>query len=121
MCNEPPKVDIATLSADSVLLASDSVKRERLKYSYCVLLGRILCKIPAFQHLKKLLPDHLPHEYTRKMSAPSKVFPLPIMFKNEAKHEDCLAIMDGYESQLVDLYTEAFGNSILAYQIIINY
>lgn len=55
------------------------------------------------------------------MSAPSKVFPLPIMFKNEAKHEDCLAIMDGYESQLGDLYTEAFGNSILAYQIIINY
>jgi hypothetical protein len=44
------------------------------------------------------------------MSPVSKVYPLPIIFKNEAKHEDCLAIMDEYESQLVDIYTKAFRN-----------
>lgn len=109
ICNDPPKVDIGNLSAENVLLSPDSAKREKLKYSYCVLLARILCTIPAFQRLRKLLPDHIPHEYTRKMSAASKVYPLPIMFKNKAKHSDCLAIMDGYESQLVDLYTKAFG------------
>ena len=97
ICNDPPKVDIGNLSAENVLLSPDSVKRERLKYSYCVLLARILCTFPAFQHLRKLLPDHIPHEYTRKMSAAPKVYPLPIMFKNEAKHDEWLAITDGYE------------------------
>jgi hypothetical protein len=36
-------------------------------------------------------------------------FPLPIQFKNEAKHEDCLSIMDKYEEQLVNLFKDAFG------------
>lgn len=111
MNNDNPKVDIRTLSAKSVLLASDSPQCGRLKYSYCVLLVRILCTFPAFEHLKRLIPDHIPHEYTEKMSKASKLYPLPVMFKNEAKHEDCLAIMDGYEDQLVEMYTKAFGKN----------
>ena len=91
ICNDPAKVDTGNLSAANVLLSPDSAKRERLRYSYCMLLARILCTIPAFQTLRKLLPDHIPHEYARNMSAASKVCPLPIVFTNEAKHEDGLA------------------------------
>lgn len=110
MCNDVPKVDTKTLTADKVLLAESCPQRNRLIYAYQILLGRTLCKIPAFGQFRNLFPDHIPHEYSRKMSAVSKVFPLPVMFKNEAKHEDCLAIMGMYESELVQLYTKAFGN-----------
>ncbi|KAL5013819.1 hypothetical protein ScPMuIL_008089 [Solemya velum] len=44
------------------------------------------------------------------MSERSIVLPLPIQFKNEAKHEDCLSIMDSYEDQLTKIYIAAFGN-----------
>ena len=47
------------------------------------------------------------------MSKPSKVFPLPIMLKNEAKYEECIDILDGYEDQLINLFTKAHGKYLL--------
>lgn len=111
MSNTKPNVEANKLTADDVLLTSGSLKQERLAYAYSVLLARILCKLPAFQSYKKLIPEHLPHEYSKKMEAKSLVYPLPIQFRNEAKHEDCLCIMDTYEDQLIKMFTEAFGKS----------
>ncbi|KAK3083965.1 hypothetical protein FSP39_006061 [Pinctada imbricata] len=51
----------------------------------------------------------MPHAYQREMSTPSKIFQLPIMFCNEAKYEECLNIMDNYETILEDVYTKAHG------------
>lgn len=109
MSNTKPNVEANKLTADDVLLTSGSLKQERLAYAYSVLLARILCKLPAFQSYKKLIPEHLPHEYSKKMEAKSLVYPLPIKFRNEAKHEDCLCIRDTYEDQLIKMFTEAFG------------
>lgn len=111
MSNTKPNVEANKLTADDVLLTSGSLKQEILAYAYSVLLARILCKLPAFQSYKKLIPEHLPHEYSKKMEAKSLVYPLPIQFRNEAKHEDCLCIMDTYEDQLIKMFTEAFGNT----------
>ena len=60
--------------------------------------------LPAFSPYSALS-----HEFSQKMSSKSYVFPLPIMMKNESKHEDCMAIMDSYEEQLISLYGQAFG------------
>ena len=68
--------------------------------------------MPAFQWLKKILPNHIAHQYEEEMAKKSKVFGLPIQFKNEAKYEDCVDIMDNYIEQLTSLHTEAFGTLI---------
>ena len=43
------------------------------------------------------------------MSKKQKVFSLPIIFKNESRSEDCLDIMDSYEEQLTDIFSQAYG------------
>ena len=43
------------------------------------------------------------------MSQQSEVFQLPIQMKNEAKHEDCVDILDGYEDILTGIFDKAFG------------
>ena len=50
-----------------------------------------------------------PHDFSEIMSKKSITATLPIMDANEAKHEDCLKIMDGYEKILTDLFIEAHG------------
>ena len=43
------------------------------------------------------------------MSQKSQTAQLPIIDANESKHEDCLKIMDHYETVLTQLYNEAHG------------
>jgi hypothetical protein len=109
MSNEIPNTDTSRLSADDVLLKANDPERLKFMDVCCVLLCRILCQLPFFQKFGKVLPKHIPHEFSQKMAAPSKVMPMPIQFRNEAKHEDCLAIMDAYEDQITALYQTAFG------------
>lgn len=47
--------------------------------------------------------------YSEYMSKKQKVFSLPIIFKNESRSEDCLDIMDSYEEQLTDIFSQAYG------------
>ena len=51
-------------------------------------MGRIFLeffKQPQFAAVKKLVPQHILHRYTKEMSSKSEVFPLPIQFKDEKK------------------------------------
>ena len=82
--------------------------------SYAILVGRIIASLPSFTWLKKVLPKHIPHEHQDVMAQKSKVFAMPIQFKNEAKHEDCVDIMDNYTEYLESLHLEAFGTQCLA-------
>jgi hypothetical protein len=107
MSNTAPCTDVQQLTSEHLLMTD--LEKDKFLGAYSVLLGRILCNIPAFHTLKKHIPSHIPHEYSQKMATKSQVFPLPIMFYNEAKHEDCMKIMDSYEDQLTSLYTNAFG------------
>lgn len=49
------------------------------------------------------------HKYDNYMSQKSQTAQLPIIDANESKHEDCLKIMDHYETVLTQLYNEAHG------------
>ncbi|KAL5017472.1 hypothetical protein ScPMuIL_007061 [Solemya velum] len=105
MNNDSPKTDLCKISSEQMLLNNNYLQRQKLIHAYSVLLGRILCKLPAFHTFKKAIPEHIP-----QMSEKSIVLPLPIQFKNEAKYGDCLSIMDCYEDQLTKIYIAAFGN-----------
>ena len=43
------------------------------------------------------------------MSQKSDVMPFNMVFKNEAKYEDCFEILDTYESSTQSAYRQAFG------------
>ncbi|KAK6175941.1 hypothetical protein SNE40_014314 [Patella caerulea] len=105
---ESPNVDVNSIQAADVLLSS--YQQEQLLDVYGVLIGRIMSKLPGMKFLKSHLSLHVPHQYSKKMAEKSTVIPLPILFSNETKHEDCLDIMDSYESQLTSLFTAAFGS-----------
>lgn len=107
MSNSAPKIDTNQLNCESFIM--DELEKGKFLEAYSVLLARNLCKIPTFEQYRKLVPDHLLHEFSQKMSSKSVVYPMQIMMKNESKHEDCLAIMDSYEEQLIKLYSGAFG------------
>ena len=61
--------------------------------------------------MESVIPAHINHTLSEVMCQKSQVFPLPIMLKNEAKYEDCIDILDGYEDQLIKLYTSAHGQN----------
>ncbi|XP_060572948.1 uncharacterized protein LOC132730884 isoform X2 [Ruditapes philippinarum] len=83
--------------------------QQTLRNTYCILLGRMLSELKAFSWLKPVLPAHIYHPYHTQMSQKSHVYQLPIMLKNEAKHEECVDIMDEYESTLGEIFTKAFA------------
>ena len=46
------------------------------------------------------------------MSQKSHVYQLPLLMKNEAKHEDCVDILDEYENTLGEIFEQSFGKFI---------
>ena len=85
------------------------VNKEHLLNSYAVIVGRILVKqSPNYQWLSRYLPQHIHHEYDPYMAMKTVVSSAPMLFKNEAKYEDCLDICDAYENHLITLYQTAF-------------
>ena len=82
---------------------------ERLQHCYMIILARIISDIPAFSWMKSVIPKHIEHPYAAKMAKKSEVYPLPVMFKNEAKHEDCIDVLDSYEDLLTGYFQEATG------------
>ena len=62
-----------------------------------------------FSWMRSVVPSHIYHPYQTQMSQRSEVFQLPIQMENEAKHEDCVDILDGYEDILTGIYNQAFG------------
>lgn len=96
------------LSAEDILLSRD--EQTSLLLNHAIIFGRILAKhLPGFSWLNKVLPCHIEHPHEDQMAQKSEVFPLPLLFKNESKYEDCVAIMDSYEDYLIELYSSAFG------------
>lgn len=81
--------------------------------------GRILVEFKEFSWLRAVIPAHIYHPYQKEMSQKSAVYELPIMMKNEAKHEDCVDILDQYEEVLGEIFLKAFGRTtIILYMFI---
>lgn len=103
----PFQVSLSDLTQDKFILNVEETKI--LVKNYAVLVGRVVASLPGLKFLKNHLPRHIQHEYSADMSQKSKVFSLPMQFKNEGKYEECIDIMDNYVEQLTSLHLEAFG------------
>ena len=81
-----------------------------------VLIGRILIEFfPEFKFLKKCLPEHIEHKYSKEMSKQSNMFSMPIIDANESSYNDCVFILKTYESWIAEIYKEAgFLNNLPA-------
>ena len=65
-----------------------------IKLNLSIIFCTILCTyIKDFQKLKRLVPQHIYHKYSLKMSERSEVVVLDVLYKNEACHQDMLDIM----------------------------
>ncbi|XP_076080521.1 uncharacterized protein LOC143051506 [Mytilus galloprovincialis] len=82
---------------------------DNMKYSYSILIARILSTLDQFKWMSTVVPVHINHGYSAGMSQKSQVFQLPIQHKNEAKYEDILDIMDSYEKLLQKTFQESHG------------
>jgi len=105
-CN--PIIKLQNITPENFEL--NDMENHHLLESYSVLVGRILSEqLTAFHWMDSILPQHIKHTYSDYMAMKSEVHPLPIIMKNEAKYEECVGILDDYEEQLIELYTEAHG------------
>jgi hypothetical protein len=50
-------------------------------YLKTLIARKLLCYIDGFKWMKKLTPEHIPHEHQEEMSEKSSIFTLPIMLK----------------------------------------
>ena len=108
MIDTKPVHVLNELDTESILLTTEDTSK--LYDVYTVLLGRILVKgSPKFAWMKKYLPHHIPHAHQDSMSTKSKIFPLPLLFKNEIKHDDCIDILDSTVKDLTEIYNSAYG------------
>jgi len=66
-----------------------------------VLVSRILTEyIDDLVPLRKAVPNHILHKYSKEMAMKSEVIVLDVMMKNEAKHSDMIDIMSRMQEYL---------------------
>lgn len=108
--NVKPLGDIHTFANENYLLSPEEVKK--LNSDFKVLVGRVFLEFfnqPLFAVVKKLVPQHIVHQYTKEMSSKSEVFPLPIQlnFKDEKKYSDVVDILANLETTFENIFKEA--------------
>jgi hypothetical protein len=104
--NDKPKGDIKQFPRKNFSLNVNEMRRyvDRAK----TLVGRIVIEfLPKFKFLKAVVPGHISHEYSEQMSQKSTIVSLPIINANEAKYEDCVAILSTYEKWIAEIYFKA--------------
>ena len=104
--NDKPKGDIKQFPRNNFCLNVNEMRR----YADCakILVGRIVLEfLPKFKFLTSVVPDHISHEYSEQMSEKSTIVSLPIINANEAKYEDCVAILRTYEKWIAEIYVKA--------------
>lgn len=97
---------------DSLSLTVQHFIPNQAEYKYYtetlkILLARLLRHYDGLKWMESVVPDHIPHEYEQDMSKKSEVFILPVSLNNEASYQDCVHIMDEYESNINRWYSQA--------------
>ena len=106
--NVKPLGDIRNFANENYLLSQEEVKK--LISDFKVLVGRVFLEFfnqPQFAAVKKLVPQHIVHQYTKEMSSKSEAFPLPIQFKDEKKYSDVVDILANLETTFENIFREA--------------
>jgi hypothetical protein len=115
-----------TTSINPAISASDFLptvaENGHYKETLKILLGRILAKTcSGFHWMKKVLPNHITHQYSNEMAAKSEIHMLPVSLHNETNYSDCIKILDEYVMQVNRWYSKAGkGNHYFLLESILN-
>ena len=67
----------------------------------CIVARQLVQLFPEqFQWMEAVVSAHIEHPLEDIMYRETKVYPLPILLKNEIIYEDCICILDSYEQQI---------------------
>ena len=90
---------LSSLKSQSFLPTSEDICA--VQSNLVVLVSRILTEyIDDLVPLRKAVPNHILHKYSKEMAMKSEVIVLDVMMKNEAKHSDVIDIMSRMQEYL---------------------
>ena len=91
--------DFVSLEPSAFLPTPQDVKA--IQANLVVLVGTVICKnIKHLSFLSKVIPTHITHRFSKKMSEKSEYVVLDVLMKNEAKNTDMLDIMKTMQGYL---------------------
>ena len=77
--------------------------RALYKYDYTVLMSRVVLQfLPFFNMFEDIIPEKLSKPCDQNLKTKTKVIPLPVLYKNEQKHQDVVEILAFYENIVSD-------------------
>ena len=95
--NTTPQGKLEDFELKEYLLTHE--EQQQTRNEYIILVLRILLKyIPWLSTLKKLVPDHIEHTYSKEMSMKSTIISLPVKPFNQNKLQDVVQYLDSVES-----------------------
>ena len=95
--NTTPQGKLEDFELKEYLLTHE--EQQQTRNEYIILVLRILLKyIPWLSTLKKLVPDHIEHTYSKEMSMKSTIISLPVKLFNQNKLQDVVQYLDSVES-----------------------
>ena len=104
--NDNPKKNLKTCPRSVFYPSVDELKV--LKENFKIIVARIAVEfLPKFKFLKKVIPEHIKHQYSDQMSKKSTIIPLPTLDFNENLYPDCVGILRQYEKWIFEIYKEA--------------
>ncbi|XP_057312277.1 uncharacterized protein LOC130653781 [Hydractinia symbiolongicarpus] len=104
--NDHPKENLRTISRCR-FIPSRKEWEEYTKTS-AVIVGRIMADFfTQFKFFKKVLPEHINHEYSEEMNKKSKIISMPIINANENNYQDCVVALRTFEFWIAEIYHKA--------------
>ena len=98
--------DIRQLDRNKFSMTADDWKHYR--WTASIIVGRILVEnLPQFAFLKKILPTHIPHTYSKEMAQKSTIISMPILDINKIEYAECVKLLRQFELWTAEIYHRA--------------
>ncbi|XP_003729577.2 uncharacterized protein LOC586013 isoform X1 [Strongylocentrotus purpuratus] len=96
LSDTPPTANDILRIDPQVYLPNDS-DETLLRQEYTVIVSRILTRLmPCFQRFAEHVKNHIPHPYFKESKQKSKIVPLGVLMKDDAKTYDMVDILQSY-------------------------
>lgn len=103
--SKPLVADISMFENQEYLLSKDEL--QTMRYEHIVLVSRILVEFfPFLKVIKKVVPLHLEHKFSKEMAEKSEIINMPVVPYNQNKTSDICKYMEYLTDFLYDVYRE---------------
>ncbi|XP_011675168.2 uncharacterized protein LOC105443560 [Strongylocentrotus purpuratus] len=97
LLSDTPPTANDILQIDPLLYLPNDSDEALLREEYTVIVSRILTQLmPCFQRFAEHVKNHIPHPYFKESKQKSKIVPLGVLMKDEAKIYDMVDILQSY-------------------------